>query len=116
MDGRYRIKFEKYNEYSCVPLYDIQLFASSKGTENQSHLIRKKKDGTLVIADGVTIPQSLWSRDDDTPMERERKRKKIRSIKRHHRNLKKDCESKNRANSWTNFKAKSLKKSKKKFQ
>ena len=69
-----------------------------------------------MIADNAIIPQKYWSRDDDTPSERLKKRKKIKSIKRQHRNLKKDIESKNRANSWLKFKSKSLKKSKKKFQ
>jgi len=114
-DGEYRIKFEKYNEYWKVPLYDIQLFAN-KDPVAHSNVVRKGKDGTLHIAESVTIPQALWSRDDDTPAEREKKRKKIRSIKRQHRSLKMEVESKNRANSWTNFKAKSLKKSRRKFQ
>lgn len=119
-EGRYRIKFEKYNEFSKVSLYDIQLFANKDGFGGRdgihSNVVKKGKDGTLYIAESATIPQALWSRDDDTPAEREKKRKKIRSIKRQHRSLKMDVESKNRANSWMNFKAKSLKKSKKKFQ
>merc|ERR1712087_591451 len=62
-----------------------------------------------------SVPQTLWSRDDDTPAEREKKRKKIRSMKRQHRSLRLDVESKNRANSWHNFKAKAFKKRKKKM-
>merc|ERR1712048_586049 len=112
--GDYRIKFTKYNEYSCVSLYDIQLI--NKKDKDTNLIKRDGKSGNLVIAENAIIPQRYWSRDDDTPTERLKKRKKIKSIKRQHRNLKKDVESKNRANSWLKFKSKSLKKSKKKFQ
>jgi len=113
--GEFGIRFEKYNEFGTVSLYDIQLLPT-KDSKEGLNAVKKKKDGTLVIADSATIPQALWSRDDDTPTEREKKRKKIRSIKRQHRSLKIDVESKNRAHSWTQFKKKSLKKSKKKLK
>ena len=119
-EGEYKIKFEKYNEYSSVGIYDIQLM-NKKDTINKdgfnTNLVKKDaKTGNLLIAEKATIPQSLWSKDDDTPTQRLNKRKKIRSIKRQHRSLKLEVESKNRANNWLKFKQKSLKKGKKKLK
>lgn len=109
----YRVKYDKYDEYGLVNIYDIQLIKERK-LWNQT-IISKSKNGDLIIADKLEIPKHLWSTTDDTINDRERKRKKIRSMKKQYRTMKCDVQSRNRANSWKKFQTKSIKKSKKKL-
>ncbi|ETO08550.1 hypothetical protein RFI_28836 [Reticulomyxa filosa] len=137
-DGRYVVEFDKYDTRATVALYDIQLcnnntvIANNKAghpnandnnndnNPNPKHgtiRIEKDKKGFLTLETKVNIPQTLWKKngDDETVMERKKRQKKIKSIKRKHDQLRDEIERKNKQHSWQRFITKGIKKSQKRL-
>ena len=72
-DGRYLIKFKKYNNKETVSIYYLR---ESKKTTN--NIIKKKTFDDLTE---FKIPENLKVLPNDSEVEREKKKKKLKALK-----------------------------------
>jgi hypothetical protein len=97
--GLYKVTFTQYGDEAEVPLRDITLTAGAKKRAAAAAAIASAD----AVPETMEVPEYLRAKPTDTEEQKASKRRRLRAMKAHHRQVRSEIDLNKRANSWQSF-------------